>query len=134
MDYRGAVVEDLDLLPALSVYPDTTLQDALDKSFEHNFSYLPVLSHHRRLLGYLTAEQLQSNPNTQDAVKNHYFRFKGKKEFIPMTPATPLSKLEEFFKSGHPFAVITDADRKFVLGVATPEDLEKYIKSRPQLS
>lgn len=134
MDYRGAVVEDLDLLPALSVYPDTTLQGALDISFEHNFSYLPVLSHQRRLLGYLTAEQLQSDLRTQDLVKQHYFRFRGKKEFIPITPATPLEKLEEFFKSGHPFAIITDADRKFVLGVATPEDLQKYVKSRPQLS
>lgn len=50
---------------------------------------------------------------------------------------TPLEELEAFFEGlgdeGHKqeFAVVTDQDRRFVLGVATREDLEKFVKSRP---
>jgi hypothetical protein len=29
------------------------------------------------------------------------------------------------------FAVVTDAGRKFVLGVATKQDLEEFVKRRP---
>ena len=66
---------------------------------------------------------------------------------------TPLEELEEFFSSsssssssssgeGGPvvraaggttrdFAVVTDASRRFVLGVATKGDLEEFVKRRP---
>ena len=56
---------------------------------------------------------------------------------------TPLEELEQFF-DGKPsdnnntnrneknqFAVVTDSDRKFVLGVATRADLEEFVKRRP---
>lgn len=58
-----------------------------------------------------------------------------------VTPDTSLDVLEEFLKK-HSFAVgtvpergglmcvVTDESRKFVLGVATREDLEEFAKRR----
>ena len=40
-----------------------------------------------------------------------------------ITPSTPLAELEEFLKRNI-FAIVTDWDRKFVLGVVTSQDLE----------
>jgi hypothetical protein len=58
-----------------------------------------------------------------------------------ITMETPLEELEKFFESQtgangderekHQFAVVTDAARKFVLGVATKADLEEFVKRRP---
>lgn len=51
-----------------------------------------------------------------------------------ITPSTPLAELEDFLKLNL-FAIVTDWDRKFVLGVATPQDLEVRTYQRPsQLS
>lgn len=128
----------MDLLPALSIYPDTNLSEALDLSYERSYSYLPVVSRNKRLLGYLTAEQLQnSTARPSDKVKEHYVRFRkgaGSREYRKITPNTPLEDLEAFFKSGEEFAVITDDERRFVLGVATKEDLDKFVQARPQIS
>jgi len=49
---------------------------------------------------------------------------------------TPLEELEAFFRgegSGEKqdFAVITDEKRRFVLGVATVEDLGEFVRRRP---
>jgi len=52
---------------------------------------------------------------------------------------TPLEELERFFegeiggtrREKQDFAVVTDASRKFVLGVATKADLEEFVKRRP---
>ena len=43
--------------------------------------------------------------------------------YTVITPSTPLAELEAFLK-GNIFAIITDFDRKFVLGVVTSQDLE----------
>jgi hypothetical protein len=55
---------------------------------------------------------------------------------------TELWELEGFFEGmgelstgdsqKQDFAVVTDAGRKFVLGVATKEDLEEFVKRRPK--
>lgn len=119
-------------------------------SYEREFSYLPVISQkNKRLLGYLTAEQLQNaastiHPDSQELVKNHYNKFfgepqgsdsaKSKRTYEPITLSTPLEKLEEFFARGEEFAVVTDEAGKFVLGVVVKEDLDKYVKSRPILN
>lgn len=69
-------------------------------------------------------------------------RFNRKKENVykVITMETPLEELEHFFEgevaSGQKrekqeFAVVTDASRKFVLGVATKADLEEFVKRRP---
>lgn len=100
----------------------------------------------KRLLGYLTADLLRtaagkSSPNS--LVRDHYVKFaaekasgassSNKREFLKITPQTPLEQLEQFFKSGQEFAVVTDEGRRFVLGVAVKEDLDKFVKSRPSL-
>lgn len=64
-----------------------------------------------------------------------------------ITMDTPLEDLEVFFNGGNiggegkaasatgsdkkEFAVITDAARKFVLGVVTRNDLEEFVRRRP---
>lgn len=134
-----ATVEDLDLLPALSIHPSTKLSDALDMSYERSYSYLPVISiKDKRLLGYLTAEELQNKApsNEQDTVANHYIRFKNEspgKPYQKITPNTPLEELEDFFNRGEEFAVVTDEEKRFVLGVATKNDLDKFVEHRPNL-
>lgn len=60
--------------------------------------------------------------------------------YTKITMDTPLEDLERFFngemadgtrREKQEFAVVTDFDRKFVLGVATREDLEEFTKRRP---
>jgi hypothetical protein len=64
------------------------------------------------------------------------FRRKGR-VYKVITMDTPLEELEEFFRGGvdgngqQDFAVVTDASRRFVLGVATVKDLEEFVKRRP---
>jgi hypothetical protein len=54
-----------------------------------------------------------------------------------ITMDTPLEELEAFFLQGaeghgpQEFAVVTDAGRRFVLGVATRGDLEEFARRRP---
>ncbi|KAK9488024.1 hypothetical protein V1527DRAFT_459164 [Lipomyces starkeyi] len=150
-DFRGSTVEDLDLPPAFSITPETPLEHALELSFERSYSYLPVISSRSRsLLGYLSAEQLQktfnspSPPRPKDGdieaglatatVRSFMRKFPKKQAFQKITPDTPLEDLERFFDTGHDFAVITDADRRFVLAVAVPEDLQNFVKRRPSIS
>lgn len=141
----------MDLLPALTIHPSTPLSQALELSYEREYSYLPVVSTStKRLLGYLTADLLRQAAGTSspDAlVADHYIKFSSKatsssssntssskkREFLKITPETPLEQLEQFFKQGQEFAVVTDDERRFVLGVAVKEDLDKFVKSRPSL-
>jgi hypothetical protein len=64
------------------------------------------------------------------------FRRKGR-VYKVITMDTSLEELEEFFRGGvdgngqQDFAVVTDASRRFVLGVATVKDLEEFVKRRP---
>lgn len=71
-------------------------------------------------------------------------KFRRKKNvYKVITMETPLEELERFFdgdmglsdggekREKQDFAVVTDASRKFVLGVATREDLEQFVKRRP---
>jgi hypothetical protein len=68
------------------------------------------------------------------------FQRKGRR-YTVITMATPLEDLEAFFEGQmggtegqgqkQEFAVVTDEDRRFVLGVATKADLEEFVKRRP---
>lgn len=77
------------------------------------------------------------------------FQRKGKRYRV-ITMETTLEELEAFFRGGpttaastsaaeassgdgwqQEFAVITDENRRFVLGVATVSDLEEFVKRRP---
>lgn len=65
------------------------------------------------------------------------FRRKGGAKYQVITMETPLEELEAFFAGvatagqKQDFAVITDENRRFVLGVATVADLEEFVKRRP---
>ncbi|THG96505.1 hypothetical protein EW026_g5338 [Hermanssonia centrifuga] len=46
-----------------------------------------------------------------------------------ITPSTPLAELEQFLQDNI-FAIVTDHGRKFVLAVATQQDLENFVNRR----
>lgn len=145
--YRGATVEDLDPPSALSVSPNDPVSHALMSAFERDYTHLTVLApENRALLGYLNIPRLkellkegrvhESNP-VKDAMQR--FRRRGR-VYKVITMDTPLEELEDFFEGRgstgsegqkQEFAVVTDASRRFVLGVATRSDLEEFVKRRP---
>ena len=145
--YRGATVADLDLPPALSTSPSTSLDDAFISASSHDYTHLTVISPTTRsLLGYLPIPRLRVLLETRqlqpsDPVSKAMVRFKRGNGHVYKVIAmeTELWELESFFEgvgeigSGgkQDFAVVTDAERKFVLGVVTKEDLAEFIKRRP---
>ncbi|GME49035.1 cystathionine beta-synthase [Neofusicoccum parvum] len=116
-------------------------------AFERDYTHLTVLApENRALLGYLNIPRLkellkegrvhESNP-VKDAMQR--FRRRGR-VYKVITMDTPLEELEDFFEGRgstdsegqkQEFAVVTDASRRFVLGVATRSDLEEFVKRRP---
>ena len=115
-------------------------------AFERDYTHLTVVSpENRAVVGYLSIPRLKELLATgaihvNDAVEKAMMKFerKGKKYRI-ITLDTPLEDVEAFFEgtegggSGtkQDFAVVTDSERKFVLGVATRTDLEEFVKRRP---
>jgi hypothetical protein len=115
----------------------------------------------RSLLGYLSIPRLKQLLSAgaiseSDPVEKAMLKFQRRRgnPYKVITMDTPLEELEQFFngeftaassdgdasaaKGGggggnnrQDFAVVTDASRKFVLGVATREDLEQFVKRRP---
>lgn len=97
----------------------------------------------RALLGYLSIPRLrellaEGKVKESDHVKDAMVKFRRKGNvYKTITMGTPLEELEEFFMCGvnnngpQDFAVVTDASRRFVLGVATVKDLEEFARRRP---
>ncbi|KAF2096605.1 putative cystathionine beta-synthase [Rhizodiscina lignyota] len=154
--YRGAVVEDLDPPPALSVSPITPISNALLSAFERDYTHLTVVDpENRSLLGYLSIPKLKGLLKDgvvvdSDPVHKAMNRFRRRgRRYKVITMETPLEELEAFFEGKgfgddadggsemrpagekQDFAVVTDAGRRFVLGVATRADLEEFVKRRP---
>ena len=145
--YRGATVADLDLPPALSTSPSTSLEEAMLSASSHDYSHLTVLSETTRsLLGYLPISKLKSlfeskhlQPSNPVSTAMVRFQRGGGKKYVPITMDTELAELEGFFENVGPlasgttqdFAVVTDGGRKFVLGVVTRGDLNEFVKRRP---
>lgn len=99
IDYRGATVEDLDIRPAISINPSTSINRALEVTFENEFTYLPVIDEdHKTLLGVLNVEHLEKNKldSVEPITKNYMLWFSQKarekyeKNFSKRT-ATPLN-------------------------------------------
>ncbi|KAF2270609.1 hypothetical protein CC78DRAFT_528364 [Lojkania enalia] len=141
--YRGATVEDLDPPPALSVKPSDPISHALMSAYERDYTHLTVISHENRaLLGYISIPRLQQllregKVHDTDLVEAAMLKFRRRgARYKVITMETPLEELEQFFEGGvdgsgqQEFAVVTDASRKFVLGVATKQDLETFLKRR----
>ncbi|KAK5124316.1 hypothetical protein LTR85_002019 [Meristemomyces frigidus] len=142
--YRGATVEDLDPPPALSTSPYSPISAALMAAFERDYTHLTVIHPQtKHLLGYISTPTLRKLLETrqvreEDPVEKAMVRFQRKgKAYRLITMETPLEELEGFFEgegtggSRQEFAVVTDAARRFVLGVATKSDLEEFVKRRP---
>ncbi|KAF5539681.1 cystathionine beta-synthase [Fusarium napiforme] len=144
--YRGATVEDLDPPAALSLNPSDAISLALMSAFERDYTHLTVVdADTRALLGYISIPHLQSlldsgkvKPEDQLSAAMTRFQRKGR-TYQVITMETTLEDLENFFRGGVPdgpwkqeFAVITDEKRRFVLGVATVQDLEEFVKRRPE--
>ena len=142
--YRGATVEDLDPPAALSLTPSDTISVALMSAFERDYTHLTVVdSETRALLGYISIPQLQTlleqgRVKPDDPVRNAMVRFRRRgAKYRVITMDTTLEELEAFFAGmetngqKQDFAVITDDRRRFVLGVATVQDLEEFVKRRP---
>ncbi|KZZ89446.1 Cystathionine beta-synthase, core [Moelleriella libera RCEF 2490] len=143
--YRGANVQDLDLPPALSLNPSDTISLALTSAFEHDYTHLTIVDGETRaLLGYISIPHLEDQLKSgkvkpEDPISAAMARFKRKgRRYRVITTETTLEELEEFFRAGktdgpwqQEFAVVTDENRRFVLGVATAQDLEEFVKRRP---
>ncbi|CCF35481.1 hypothetical protein CH063_01318 [Colletotrichum higginsianum] len=141
--YRGATVEDIDPPAALSLTPTDPISHALMSAFERDYTHLTVVDAHRALVGYLAIPHLQAlldagKVSPSDPLSKAMVRFQRKgRKYRVITMQTPLEELEAFFegdgvegRKSH-FAVITDEKRRFVLGVATVQDLEEFVKRRP---
>ena len=113
-------------------------------AFERDYTHLTVIDpENRALLGYVSIPHLkqlleQRKVGETDPVRSAMQRFRRKgRIYKVITLDTPLEELEDFFGGGadgespQDFAVVTDASRKFVIGVATKDDLEEFVKRRP---
>ncbi|SPO23004.1 related to TAF10 - TFIID and SAGA subunit [Ustilago trichophora] len=142
--YRGATVEDLQVPPAISVPRSTSISSALRVALDHDYSQLPLVSDkNRKLLGYVQKDRLEEqvrSGSSDQSVASIMTKFSSGASpssssaaaaatYTVITPDTGLAELEVFLQS-HPFAFITDPGRAFVLGVATQEDLSKYVSRR----
>ncbi|KAG0005668.1 hypothetical protein BGZ79_002939 [Entomortierella chlamydospora] len=139
--YRAASVEDLQLPAAVTIPPTATVGYALDLMLTRDFSQLPVLDPtNRKLIGYISLTALTSLLEQGRAHESHEvskwmysFVKKGKKgsrsTYETITPNTPLADLSKFFEK-HSFAVVTDDDRRWCLGVATKYDLMTFLNRR----
>ena len=147
--YRGANVADLDLPPALSTSPSTSLEEAMLSASSHDYSHLTVLSENTRsLVGYLSVSRLKALFESKqlmpsDPVSKAMIRFqrRGNQQYQVITMETELWELEGFFENvgclatgtKQDFAVVTDGGRKFVLGVVTKSDLQEFVRRRPSM-
>lgn len=142
--YRGATVEDLQVPPAISVPRSTSVSSALRVALDHDYSQLPLVSDkNRKLLGYVQKDRLEQqvrSGSSDQSVASIMTKFSSDASpssssaaaaatYTVITPDTGLAELQVFLQS-HPFAFITDPGRAFVLGVATQEDLSKYVSRR----
>jgi len=135
--YRGAVVEDLQLPPAFSLPRTELIARAIELAYDRDFSHIPVLGKHRNLLGYIEVATLKKKweaceVNPTDTIASCMTKFNRSPRTNPytvITSDTPLAELESFLRN-HIFALITDYERKFVLGVATSQDLEAFVSRR----
>ncbi|GAA5984784.1 hypothetical protein JCM10908_003503 [Rhodotorula pacifica] len=83
--------------------------------------------------GVIGGEQQPNASGEERPVKE----FKRGRKYQVITPETPLEQLEAFFAeqqapggSKVQFALVTDSARKFVLGVVTVDDLNKFTQRR----
>ena len=122
------------------------IANALLRAYERDYTHLSVITEDTRaLLGYLSIPRLKQMlhdglVSDRDPVEKAMIRFRRKGQvYQVITMDTPLEELERFFdggggvRGGEPqeFAIVTDGDRRFVLGVVTKSDLLEFARRRP---
>ncbi|CAO3592645.1 unnamed protein product [Absidia cylindrospora] len=137
--YRAASVEDLQLPAAMTITPTTTVARAIDLMMEREYSQLPVVhSENKKLIGYVSLASLQArlddgSSKANDQIESCMFSFKNAKSsgmaYQLITPDTSLTDLAKFFEKNS-FAVVTDVNRKWCLGLATKYDLISFLHRR----
>jgi len=134
--YRGASVEDLQLPPAFCLSQSQPVARAIELAYERDYSHIPILNRHRRPLGYIDFSALRTrwekgeiNPDDQVQDLMNKFDRSAKREYTVITPLSPLEDLEAFLENNL-FALVTDSERKFVLAVATHQDLDNFVTRR----
>jgi cystathionine beta-synthase len=157
--YRAASVEDLQLPAAVTIAPTATAAHALDLMLEREYSQLPVIRNsNKKLVGYISLASLQEHLENgtchfTDTVDQCMFSFKknsgSTEKYHVITPDTSLADLGEYrewkrmgwieanfiiikakFFEKNSFAVVTDINRKWCLGVATKYDLISFLHRR----
>ncbi|WFD34912.1 hypothetical protein MCUN1_001757 [Malassezia cuniculi] len=125
-------VASLQLLPAPHVAKDAKIEDALNIARAHNGECVLVLSGNKPT-GFLSLVDLAANEGNDTSVSEVMQPFAGTREepktpetFRVITPDTPLGDLSAFLQD-HPFALVTDASRESVLGVASRGDIDRLI-------
>lgn len=133
--FRGAAVRALQVLPPASAEPDTDVKQALAAARAHAGQPVLVVKD-ARVVGYAEMVDLVALV-AQDGEGEHRVSevqrpFAGTSEapsvpktYRVVTAETPLAELAVFLRSA-PLALVTDAEREQVLGVATGEDLARY--------
>ncbi|KAH0581892.1 hypothetical protein H2248_011574 [Termitomyces sp. 'cryptogamus'] len=128
--YKGAVVEDLQLPPAFSLPLSEPISGAIELAYERDFSHIP------KPVGYVDVAQLKEKweageADPTDKVSQYMTKFlrTASYPYTVITPLTPLVDLEQFLQT-HLFALVTDTSRKFVLAVATQQDLNSFVSRR----
>ncbi|KAF9255514.1 hypothetical protein L218DRAFT_982336 [Marasmius fiardii PR-910] len=135
--YRGAVVEDLQLPPAFALPSSERVSRVIELAYDRDFSHIPVLNKKRKPLGYVEVSKLKQlyesgKADPTESVAKYMTKFQRSVDSHPytlITPLTELYELEQFLKDNI-FALVTDSDRKFVLAVATMQDLESFVTRR----
>ena len=127
----------------MSCNPLDSIGSAIANAYERDYTHLTVVSAETRaLLGYLSMPRLkellkEGKVREKDPVGHAMQKFRRKgNQYKIITMDTPLEELEYFFDGGvngtkQDFAVVTDGNRRFVLGVATKWDLEEFVRRRP---
>lgn len=127
---QGLTVSSLQLLPPPTVSRDATTQDALRVARTHNGEQVLVCND-KKLTGFVDMVDLAVNEDMNKPISEIVQPFAGTREsprtpdtFRVITPDTPLSELAAFLKE-NPFAIVTDAEREAVLGVAVQGDIDR---------
>ncbi|KAI9033936.1 tryptophan synthase beta subunit-like PLP-dependent enzyme [Phycomyces nitens] len=137
--YRAASVEDLQLPAAVTIPPSAIVANALDLMLEREYSQLPVIHPaNKKLVGYVSLSSLQArleqgSVKLDDRIESCMYAFNKasgtRSKYKVITPDTSLAELAKFFEK-NAFAVVTDTQRKWCLGVATKYDLISFLHRR----
>ncbi|KAG6909914.1 hypothetical protein DXG01_014434 [Tephrocybe rancida] len=127
---------DLQLPPAFSLPLTEPISRAIELAYDRDFSHIPVLDRHRRPVGYVDVANLKekweagkADPNGKVSDYMTKFRRTASEPYTVITPLTSLSELERFLETNL-FALVTDSNRKFVLALATQQDLDNFVSRR----